>query len=378
MHRNLFLVATACALLGVVLGSLLQSASRPIDLSAQEMGKVVLPSPPDLSEFTPEEQVNIQVYDHANASVVNIATRAVRTDLMFMDFVPTEGAGSGSVWDKRGHILTNYHVIEGAQQIQVALANGSSYAASLVGQDPSNDIAVLKIEAPADELIPVTLADSSRLRVGQKIYALGNPFGLERTLTVGVISSLNRTLRSPNGRTIKSIIQIDAALNRGNSGGPLLNVRSELVGMNTAIASTTGEDSGVGFAIPSNTIKRVVTQLIQTGRVIRPDLGIARVYQTDEGLLIAATTPDGPADRAGLRGFRLVREQFRRGPTIYERTRIDHSQADLIIGIDGKRVRTADDLLSLVEQKQPGDQVLVSIIRDHKQVDVEVTLGVSE
>jgi S1-C subfamily serine protease len=378
MHRNLFILATTCALVGVTLGSLLHPVSSPVDLSAQEPSKAAVPPPLDLSDFTAEEQVNIRVYDNVNRSVVNITTRAVRTDLMFMDIVPTEGSGSGSILDKEGHILTNFHVIEGAQQVQVTLANGSSYAAGLVGQDPSNDIAVLRIEAPPEELAPVTLGDSSRLRVGQKIYALGNPFGLERTLTVGIISSLNRTLMSPNQRTIKSIIQIDAALNRGNSGGPLLNTKSELVGMNTAIASRTGEDSGIGFSIPVNTIKRVVPQLIEKGHVTRPDLGIARIYQTDDGLLIAATTPDGPADQAGLQGFRLIREQSRRGPYIVERTRIDQRQADLIIGIDGKRVKTVDDLLSLAEQKQPGDRVLVSVIRDRQQVDVEVVLGVSE
>ena len=247
-----------------------------------------------------------------------------------------------------------------------------------MGQDPSNDIAVLKIEAPPEELTPVTLGDSSRLRVGQKIYAIGNPFGLERTLTVGIISSLNRTLMSPNQRTIKSIIQIDAALNRGNSGGPLLNAKSELVGMNTAIASRTGEDSGIGFSIPVNTIKRVVPQLIEKGHVTRPDLGIARVLQTDEGLLIAATTPAGRRTRPACRVSAWSANSRGAGPYIVERTRIDQSQADLIIGIDGKRVKTVDDLLSLVEQKQPGDRVLVSVMRDGKQVDVEVMLGVSE
>lgn len=378
MHRHLLVLGTACATLGMLIGSHLHSLLGPGGLTAQETTPSEASADDDIGEFTLEEQVNIRVYEQVNRSVVNITTRAVRSDLMFLDIVPTEGSGSGSILDKQGHILTNFHVVEGAQQIQVTLANGSSYAAGLVGQDPSNDIAVLRIEAPPDDLIPVQLGDSSHLRVGQKIYAVGNPFGLERTLTVGIISSLNRTLTSRNQRTIKSIIQIDAALNRGNSGGPLLDSRSRLVGMNTAIASSTGENTGVGFSIPVNTIKRVVPQLIQNGHVVRPDLGIARVYQTEDGLLIAATTPDGPADRAGLKGFRLVREQTRRGPYLMERTRIDQSVADLIIGIDGKRVKTVDDLLTEIEQKQPGDRVLVSVIRGGQQVDVMVTLRESE
>ena len=378
MYRHLFILGTTCALIGLTLGSLLHPISGPVDLTAQELAKPEASATADLSEFTPDEQRSIRVYETVNRSVVNITTRAVRTDMMYMDIVPTEGSGSGSIFDKEGHILTNFHVVEGAQQIQVTLSNGSSYSAGLVGQDPSNDIAVLQIEAPPDDLSPVTLGDSSRLRVGQRIYAIGNPFGLERTMTVGIVSSLNRTLMSRNQRTIKSIIQIDAALNRGNSGGPLLNGKGELVGMNTAIASSTGENTGVGFSIPVNTIRRVVPQLIEKGHVTRPDLGLARVFQTDEGLLIAATTPDGPADQAGLKGFRLVREQSRRGPYLVERTRIDQSQADLIIGIDGKRVKTVDDLLTFVEQKQPGERVLVSVLRSGRQVDVEVTLGVSE
>ncbi len=237
---------------------------------------------------------------------------------------------------------------------------------------------MLRIEAPRDELFPITLGDSSHLRVGQKVYAIGNPFGLERTLTVGIISSLNRTLMSRNKRTIKSIIQIDAALNRGNSGGPLLDSHGQFIGMNTAIASSTGENTGIGFAIAVNTVKRVVPQLIEFGQVTRPDLGIARVFERGDGLLIAALSPGGPAERAGLQGFRLVRTRKRQGPYIVEQTKIDQSQADLIVAIDGQRIRTVDDMLSLIEQKKPGDVARVSVLRDGQQVDVDVTLGISE
>jgi S1-C subfamily serine protease len=227
-------------------------------------------------------------------------------------------------------------------------------------------------------LFPVLLGDSTRLRVGQKIYAIGNPFGLERTMTVGIISSLNRSLPARSGRTMKSIIQIDAALNRGNSGGPLLNSRGELVGMNTAIASSTGENTGVGFAIPVATIVRVVPQLIENGRVIRPDIGIMRVYQTESGLVIATLTPGGPAERAGLRGFRVVRNQRRNGGFLVEETRVDRSYADTIVAIDGKRVTSADEFLTIIEAKKPGDEVVVSVVREGRETEISVTLGAGE
>ncbi len=375
MQRQLFVLAAVCLLIGVTIGNLLHPFDNLETALAQD---VAASSDPDAVVYTPEEKVNIAVYENTNQGVVNITTRAARSDMFFMDVPTAEGSGSGSVLDKQGHILTNYHVIEGAQQIYATLANGKSYPAGLVGQDPSNDIAVLQIEAPKEELHPIPLGDSAHLKVGQKIFAIGNPFGLERTLTIGVISSLNRTLKSRNRRTIKNIIQIDAALNRGNSGGPLLDNRSRLVGMNTAIASTTGENTGVGFSIPVNIIKRVVPQLIEHGQVTRPDLGVARVYQREDGLMIAALAPGGPAERAGLKGFRLVRSRSRRGPYIVEQTRVDQSQADVIIGIDGKRIRTVDEMLTLIEQKKPGEKVLVSVERGGRQVDVEVTLGASE
>lgn len=373
MRLKLAFWATGCVLVGLTAGSLFHSLADPTGLKAGESGGNSVPA--DAESFTPEEQVNIAVYENTNQSVVNITTRTARTDLMFMEETPTEGSGSGSVLDNKGHVLTNFHVIEGAEQIRVTLANGRSYQAGLVGQDPPNDIAVLKIEAPPEALSPIQWGDSSGLKVGQKIYAIGNPFGLERTLTIGIVSSLNRTLMSRNRRRIKNIIQIDAALNRGNSGGPLLNSGGRLVGMNTAIASSTGENTGVGFAIPVNTIKRVVPELIEYGQVTRPDLGIARVYQREDGLMIAALVPGGPAEEAGLQGFRLVRSRSRRGPYIVEQTRVDKSQADIIVGVNGQEVETVDDLLALIEEHDPGDQVTVNVLRDGQKVNVPVTLG---
>jgi len=326
------------------------------------------------AELTPEERVNIAVYEKSNRSVVNITTKALKEALLVFE-LPMEGSGSGSVLNRSGFILTNFHVIDGAQQIKVALHTGNSYDAEIIGKDPLNDIAVLKIEAPPEDLEPIELGDSSRLRVGQHIYAIGNPFGLERTLTRGIISSLNRSLPGRGGRTMRSIIQLDAALNRGNSGGPLLDSRGRLIGMNTAIASSTGENTGVGFAIPVNTIRRVVTQLIETGKVVRPDLGINKVYQADDGLVIATLIPGGPAERAGLRGFRVVTGSKRRGPFSYEEKTIDRGSADRIVSIDGQKVKTADDLLSIIEAHRPGEEVVVGIVRQGQELGVRVLLA---
>lgn len=336
------------------------------------------PNDLDLSDFTPEERVYIAVYERVNRSVVNITTKAVKAELFLFGESPVEGAGSGSVIDKRGHVLTNYHVVEGAQSIRVTLFDGETYDAVLVGHDAMNDLAVLRIDAPVESLYPVPWGDSGRLRVGQRVIAIGNPFGLERTMTLGIVSSLNRTLPARGGRTLKSIIQIDAALNRGNSGGPLLDSKGRLIGVNTAIASSTGENTGVGFAIPVNTVSRVVPQLIENGRVIRPDLGITRVLETERGLIVVTLAEGGPAEKAGLQGFRLVRTQRRRGPFVFEEQKIDRSQADLITTIDGRRVRTADELLSVVETKRPGETVELGIVRANTEGVVAIALGQGE
>jgi S1-C subfamily serine protease len=328
-------------------------------------------------DYTPEERTNIAVYDRVNRSVVNITTKIPRVDFFFA-LEPAEGAGSGSVLDHDGHILTNYHVIEGAKEVRVTLFNGETFDAALMGADPVFDIAVLRINAPGHILFPVEFGDSANLRVGQKVYAIGNPFGLERTMTIGIISSLNRSLPSRSGRTMKSIIQIDAALNQGNSGGPLLDSRGRLIGMNTAIASPTGANTGVGFALPVNNIQRVVPQLIERGRVVRPDLGITRVYQTEVGLVIATLAEGGPAERAGLRGFRIVRQQKRRGPFVYEETKVDRAYADLIVAVDGQRIKNADDLLSAIERRRPGEEMLMTVVREGREVNVGVVLGAGE
>ena len=332
---------------------------------------------PEEPQLTPEERVNVAVYEVVNRAVVNINTKSVRESFSFFE-VPSEGAGSGSVLDTEGHILTNYHVIEGAKEIQVTLHDGQSYEARLVGKDASNDVAVLKIEAPPASLVPVQLGDSRNLKVGQRVFAIGNPFGLERTLTTGIISSVNRTLPARNHRSIRSIIQIDAAINPGNSGGPLLDTHARLIGMNTAIASSTGQSAGVGFAIPASNIARIVPQLIEHGRVIRPDAGITRVLQTEKGLLIATMTTGGPAERAGLRGFRISRQKHKQGIFAYETQTIDRNAADLIVSVDGEKVLTADDFLTAVETRHPGEEVTVTVLRDGREVQARLRLAAIE
>jgi len=381
--------AALSAMLGAPLDSFEQSAAQELPgtpLLAQANGASARVAPPGTfasgpvpgdDALTPEERVNIAVYEKVNRSVVNIDTRSVRAEGFLLFEVPTKGAGSGVVLDTQGRILTNYHVVEDARAIRVTLFDGKSYEAAPVGADPRNDVAVLKIDAPPDCLFPVEFGDSSGLRVGQRALAIGNPFGLERTLSVGVISSLNRPLSERRG-AFRQLIQIDADINPGNSGGPLLDSHGRMIGMNTVIASSTGQSAGVGFAIPINAIARVVPDLIQRGHVVRPDIGIASVYQTGEGLLIAELVEGGAAERAGLRGPRLVVRERRQGPFVSVYKYYDRSAADLIVGVDGRPTRTKDDLLDVVEGKKPGEQVVVSVIREGRGLDVPVTLDESD
>jgi len=330
-----------------------------------------------LDELTPEERVNVAVYENCNRSVVNIKTEATSANLFLLD-VHQQGSGSGSVLDQQGRILTNYHVVEGAQEIQVTLFDSKDYPAKLVAKDASTDVAILKIDAPAESLFPVRFGDSTRLKVGQRVFAIGNPFGFERTLTTGIVSSLNRTLPSRTNRTIKSIIQIDAAINPGNSGGPLLDSHGRLIGMNTAIASKTGENSGIAFAIPSSVIARVVPELITKGHVIRPDAGIDSVYKTEKGLLLVTLIPGGAAEQAGLHGVKIVKERKRQGPFSYEKQTVDQSAADIVTAVNGQQATTVDDFLSVIDSFHPGDEVNFTIIRQGRELAVRVRLGAGE
>lgn len=386
--RNTALLCLLCGLSGTVLGVLLHERPGPSSVAAQDTisqeGPLLTKFNPSYAErlpavepeLTSEELVNVAVYEQCNRSVVNINTK-VSTEAFFFLEIPTEGAGSGCVLDQAGHVLTNAHVVEGAREIQVTLFDGTSYTATVVGSDTASDVCVLHIDAPAESLHPVTLGDSTRLKVGQRVFAIGNPFGLERTLTTGIISSLNRSLPAKNRRTMHSIIQIDAPLNPGNSGGPLLDSRGRLIGLNTAIASQTGQNAGVGFAIPASSIARVAPQLISMGRVVRPDVGIARVYQTERGLLVASLVSGGPAEAAGLSGPKVTRQRRRQGPFSYETQKIDVAAADLIVGVNGDTVRSADEFLSRIESHRPGEQVVLDVVRGGQQIRVPVRLGES-
>lgn len=376
-----FLVGCFCsAILGSGLTIWLTSSPGRSALVAQEREDVVSPVErvrPNTGRVfnsdghTPDEAVTIAVYEAVNRSVVNITSKAIRTDRLLLVEQSSEGSGSGAVIDTEGHILTNHHVVGGAKEIAVTLYNGKTYDATAIGADPLNDLAVIRIDASADELFPVAFGDSRTLKVGMNVFALGNPFGLERTLTTGIISSLNRSLQIHGNWKIKSIIQIDAAINPGSSGGPLLDSHGRLIGINTAIATTSGQSSGVGFAIPVSLITRVVPQLLKHHRVIRPESGIDKVYQTEKGLLIAELHPNGPAEKAGLRGPKIVKS--RRGPFTINRE--DRTAADLIVGLDDQKIANAEDFLSYIEGKKPGDQVSLTIIRDGRKMQVALTLS---
>jgi S1-C subfamily serine protease len=320
-----------------------------------------------------EEQNNIGVYRKSIGSVVNITSRVMTYDF-FYGLVPQEGQGSGFVIDKEGHILTNYHVIADARQVEVTLHNRKKYKATIVGTDKSHDLAIVQIKA--SDLQPMTLGDSTNLQVGQKVYAIGNPFGLAGTLTRGIVSSI-RQVQEPDGLVIDEAIQTDAAINPGNSGGPLLNWHGEVIGINTMIASSVGQSAGIGFAIPINTAKAVVNDLVTLGRVRRPALGVRTIpidseiadelgLAADYGLLIVQAVSGGAADRAGLRGG-SERAYLGNIPITIG--------GDLIVAINGEKVESQQKLAQIMNKHRAGDTVKVTIFRGKKQLEVSVVLG---
>lgn len=318
-----------------------------------------------------DEQNNIEVYRTLSPGVVFIHSTSYARD--FFGFVePQEGSGSGSILDQQGNILTNYHVIEGAQRLSVSMGGKKDYSAVVVGGDPDTDLAVIRLtEKPAGQLTVVPLGDSDRLVVGQKVLAIGNPFGLDRTLTTGVISGLQRPLRARNNRLIEGAIQTDASINPGNSGGPLLDSHGRMIGINSQILSPSGSSAGVGFAVPVSIAKRVVPQLLQNGRVRRPKLGISTRDVTslrnqidlpvDDGVLIYQVARGGGAATAGLRGV----QQTETG---------DVELGDIIVGIDNDKVTNSDDLFRVLDKHQIGDTVQVQIWRDGRRMSVPVRL----
>ena len=324
--------------------------------------------------FDSEEQTNIEVYKRGIPSVVNITSTAVAFDF-FYGPVPQEGQGSGFIIDKEGHILTNYHVIANAREVEVTLHNKKKYKATVIGRDRSHDLAVIQIKAPG--VVPATLGDSKQLVVGQKVFAIGNPFGLSGTMTRGIISSL-RPIRTPEGAEIEEAIQTDAAINPGNSGGPLLNSRGEVIGINSMIATGgSNQSAGIGFAIPINAAKAVINDLITIGRVRRPSLGIRTLpigpelaqemgLPSDYGVLIVQALPGGSADRAGLHGG-SQRAYIGNVPLMLG--------GDLIVAIDGEQIGDQQDLANVMNKHKAGDSITVTVYRGKKKMDVKVTLS---
>ena len=326
--------------------------------------------------LTEEESINVRIYRQASPAVANILTKATEYDF-FMDPVPVEGAGSGFVIDPRGFILTNYHVVAGAQAIEVILGDQSRYPAKFIGADQRNDVALVKIDPKGKQLSALPLGDSSTLQVGQKVLAIGDPFGFQSTLTTGVVSALGRTVQTSQTTFIDQAIQTDASINRGNSGGPLINTHGEVIGINSAIYTPSGTTAGIGFAIPINTAKLIANDLMTEGRVRRAYLGVTTLavggwlaealdLPVQDGLLVEQTTKGGPAAAAGIRGGDRVAEAGMRRIII---------GGDVIVALDGQKVTNQYDVDVLLNRKRPGDSVTLTVYRGAKKVDVPVKLG---
>ncbi|HSW05567.1 MAG TPA: trypsin-like peptidase domain-containing protein [Aquabacterium sp.] len=320
-----------------------------------------------------DELANIEVFKRVSPSVVHITTLEMTRDFFSrsMQQVP-RGTGTGFVWDTQGHVVTNFHVIQGGDGARVTLADQSTHRATLVGAYPDRDLAVLKIELPRDKLAPIPMGTSRDLQVGQKVYAIGNPFGLDQTLTAGIVSALNREIDSVNQRTIRGVIQTDAAINPGNSGGPLLDSAGRLIGVNTAIYSPSGASAGIGFAIPVDEVNRIVPRLIRDGRITRPALGISsapeqvhRALRLPDGVALLQVQPASPAAKAGLQPFMRAADG-------------SIQPGDVITAINDEPVKNLDDMLTALEKHQPGDRISVTAWRSGRSRKLSAQLSAAE
>jgi S1-C subfamily serine protease len=368
-HGRLWRTAVTTLLGALVAAIAWFAAPAAVSSRSDAVPRAVMPR----AALAPDEVANIDVFRKVSPSVVHITTLASQREMFTLNVqqVP-RGTGTGFVWDDDGHIVTNFHVIQGGNAARVTLADQSTHAARLVGAFPDRDLAVLKIDAPAAKLPPISVGASRDLRVGQRVYAIGNPFGLDQTLTTGIVSALNREIESFNQRTIRGVIQTDAAINPGNSGGPLLDSAGRLIGVNTQIASPSGASAGIGFAIPVDEVNRIVPHLIRDGRFVRPAIGVTagpaslqRSLKLPPGIPLVQVAPGSPAARAGL-------IPFRRGP------QGEVLAGDVITAVADEPVADLDDMLTLLERRQPGDTVTFSVWRNGQSRKVGVPLAAAE
>jgi len=333
-------------------------------------------TPERLEGLTDEESTNVRIYRQASPAVANILTKATEYDF-FMTPVPVEGAGSGFLIDPRGYILTNYHVVAGAQSVEVVLGDRSKFPAKFIGADQRNDVALLKIDPKGKQLASLPLGDSSKLQVGQKVLAIGDPFGFQSTLTTGVVSALGRTVQTSETTLIDEAIQTDASINRGNSGGPLINTHGEVIGINSAIFTPSGTTAGIGFAIPINTAKAIANDLINEGHVRRAYLGVQTIpvggwlaealdLPVQDGLLVEQATKSSPAAAAGIHGGDRTAQAGMSRISI---------GGDVIVAVDGQKVGNRFDMDVILNRKRPGDSITVTVYRGAKKIDIPVKLG---
>ena len=363
------LLLTATALVGAAAAVAFLALPALVQGRTEAQPRAVTPRGP----LAADELAHIELFRKASPSVVHITSLGAQRDVFSMNVqqVP-RGTGTGFVWDASGHIVTNFHVIQGANGAKVTLADQSTYDATLVGAFPDRDLAVLKIDAAKDKLPPLALGTSRDLQVGQRVYAIGNPFGLDQTLTIGIVSALNREIESFNNRTIRGVVQTDAAINPGNSGGPLLDSAGRLIGVNTQIASPSGASAGIGFAIPVDEVNRIVPRLIRDGRFVRPALGVTagppqlqRALRLPKGVAVVQVGRNTPAARAGLQPF----SRGNRGEIV---------MGDVITAINDEPVESLDDMLAALERRQPGEAVTLTVWREGRSRNVETRLAAGE